>query len=484
MTEITVKKNGQPMEIRVLEDSQIVSVYETHMRMDFPKEELKPLRSILEMKARGAYDCLGLFSVSGNEVLAYAYLVREQEAGGYLLLDYLAACAAQRDQGYGSRMMQMLRDWYQDKNGIFLECECLRTSMDEAQMRTRRRRQNFYFRNGCVRTGVKAFVYGVEYDILYLPLRQTDPRYDVCLNMVYDEMFSEKARRDHVRMWKRSSKNRFACRFDSSKNRYQEKKSLFDSLGLCEGTCPRIISLVGAGGKTTTMYQLADELAEMGKRVLVTTTTHIARPSFGTVFEVDHIKQVTSSSWDGSILTVGKPEAVKETETSGKPAAALTPLRIKKLKMPDGLSDETELVRLLSCCDVILIEADGAACYPLKVPRAGEPVILPQTEMVIACVGLGAAGERWEDACFRFENHGGWMESDARERIDEAGMAKILCDCRGMKKGIPDQRCRYKILLNQADDDRRIQAAERIAQALPAQMREDCVITAYEPVRR
>ena len=37
----------------------------------------------------------------------------------------------------------------------------------------------------------------------------------------------------------------------------------------------RAVTLVGGGGKTTTMYALAREAREAGKRVIVTTTTHI-----------------------------------------------------------------------------------------------------------------------------------------------------------------------------------------------------------------
>ena len=52
-------------------------------------------------------------------------------------------------------------------------------------------------------------------------------------------------------------------------------------------TCPwnflhdnkkHIISLVGGGGKTTIMYELAEHFAEQGKRVVVLTTTHIWLP--------------------------------------------------------------------------------------------------------------------------------------------------------------------------------------------------------------
>src|SRR5437879_13407355 len=39
-----------------------------------------------------------------------------------------------------------------------------------------------------------------------------------------------------------------------------------------------LISIVGAGGKTTTMYTLASELAQRGNRVITTTTTNIYFP--------------------------------------------------------------------------------------------------------------------------------------------------------------------------------------------------------------
>ncbi len=42
-----------------------------------------------------------------------------------------------------------------------------------------------------------------------------------------------------------------------------------------------LISIVGAGGKTTTMYTLASELAQRGGGVITTTTTQIFFPEPG-----------------------------------------------------------------------------------------------------------------------------------------------------------------------------------------------------------
>ena len=53
---------------------------------------------------------------------------------------------------------------------------------------------------------------------------------------------------------------------------------LSERLGLCPGR-ERIVSIVGAGGKTTLMYALAGEYARRGLREGAGTTTHILRPA-------------------------------------------------------------------------------------------------------------------------------------------------------------------------------------------------------------
>src|SRR4030043_2196231 len=51
---------------------------------------------------------------------------------------------------------------------------------------------------------------------------------------------------------------------------------LEESLGL---KAKELISLVGAGGKTTLMFRLAKELVAGGKKVVTTTTTKILEPT-------------------------------------------------------------------------------------------------------------------------------------------------------------------------------------------------------------
>lgn len=68
-----------------------------------------------------------------------------------------------------------------------------------------------------------------------------------------------------------------------------------------------------------------------------------------------------------------------------------------KLTMPEDLGEESVMQKLLKQFDVILIEADGSKRLPLKVPSETEPVLVPQTGLIIACAGLTAAGNQFGD---------------------------------------------------------------------------------------
>lgn len=241
-------------------------------------------------------------------------------------------------------------------------------------------------------------------------------------------------------------------------------KNLMTALGFeKKEQLPQIISVVGGGGKTTTIYQLAEELSEQGLRVLVTTSTHIQCPENGLSALVDHVREVTADMWEGKILTAGKPLIKKDEEY--------------KLSMPDGLGEPEEMERLLNLADVILIEADGAKKKPVKVPGEWEPVIIPQTGLVIACAGLSALGGTFADTCFRFREYGRWLMRKDEDLITPEDLALILMDERGSHKEVQGRY--YRVVLNQADGEKELQAAGQILRLLPVTMQKGCAVTAY-----
>lgn len=86
---------------------------------------------------------------------------------------------------------------------------------------------------------------------------------------------------------------------------------LSERLGLCPGR-ERIVSIVGAGGKTTLMYALAGEYARRGLRVGAGTTTHILRPAGR--------RRV-------AVVCDGDPGALERALAGGRIAVAGTPAR-------------------------------------------------------------------------------------------------------------------------------------------------------------
>jgi len=141
-----------------------------------------------------------------------------------------------------------------------------------------------------------------------------------------------------------------------------------------------VISLVGAGGKTTLMSALAKELTDENAMVISTTTTKI-------------------SDWQvsGDILIVEKDEdkmldcLLQTLKEHRHITLAGERLSVEgKLK---GISPELVMrITGLKQVDYVIIEADGAARKPLKAPNATEPVIPQKTTLVIAVVGIDALG--------------------------------------------------------------------------------------------
>lgn len=278
-----------------------------------------------------------------------------------------------------------------------------------------------------------------------------------------------------------------AERWNSNRQCFEHTETLLEALGFADWkTLPRVISIVGAGGKTSTMYDLAEELAKKGARVLMTTSTHIAKPDRYEVAVVPKLSDLDAwmqgrdsaavrrnmadagihagegQNTDGSILAAGKQ--------------AEWPNSAWKLAMPEDLGEEAVMKKLLTQFDVILIEADGSKRLPLKVPSETEPVLIPQTGLVIACAGLTAGGKQFGDTCFRFASHGGWLHRNAEDVIAAEDMALILMDERGSHKGVDGRY--YRVLLNQADTETEQKLAEEIAGMLPLNLQAGCVRTA------
>lgn len=186
------------------------------------------------------------------------------------------------------------------------------------------------------------------------------------------------------------------------------------------------ICLVGGGGKTTVMYELAAAWAACGCKVLVLTSTHILQPADGS-FAAD--AAAVHNLWQQRrYAVIGTPE-----------------LDTGKLTAP--LQSVYEALKLQA--DVILCEADGSRHHPCKAPAAHEPVILPDSDIVLAVAGMDALGNSLQQACQRPQPAAALLGCSAEKIIDVQMLTALLLSEQGSRKNVGTRA--YYIVLNKCD---------------------------------
>ena len=201
-----------------------------------------------------------------------------------------------------------------------------------------------------------------------------------------------------------------------------------------------VISLVGAGGKTSLMFRLAQELSAEGATVLTTTTTRIFMPGQG------QSRCVILADTAEKIL-----EQAAQKLNEHRHITAAAGLSADPGKLAGLTPDTVDRLRASQVFDWIIVEADGAAGRPLKAPAGHEPVIPSATGWLVGNVGLSAIGkpltEQW---VFRSEIFSRITGLSRGADVNAEAIAALLAHRQGIMQAAPD-RCRRLAFLNQAD---------------------------------
>jgi len=196
------------------------------------------------------------------------------------------------------------------------------------------------------------------------------------------------------------------------------------------------IALVGGGGKTTLMFQLA---RDFGKKVICTTSTHLALDQLGAAdkhFIITAPADLPGPDVDfpGDVLLFTGPQV--ETNRMGSPSPAL-------LEDLAGLADSWD-------CPLI-IESDGARKLPIKAPAEHEPPIPGFVNVVITVIGLSGLGKPLRgDWVHRPELYSKLVDLPLGETLESHHLVKGLISPEGGVKNIPPGARRI-LLINQID---------------------------------
>lgn len=200
------------------------------------------------------------------------------------------------------------------------------------------------------------------------------------------------------------------------------------ALGLKDDNENRMISLVGGGGKTSSIYTLAQELSGWGKQVLITTTTAMYKP-------VGIVTQNISVLGD-HVTAEGKLKGIKR--------------------------EQADKIFWDNLYDYILVEADGSRGLPIKAPAGHEPVIPETTGILIGVIGMDAFGKKMDSAyVHRPELLSALTGTPPGERINDKTILNLVFQTEGLFKDCPKETKRV-LLFNKVLDDKTKETAIRI----------------------
>ena len=155
---------------------------------DFPESERMPYYMIKKYYKNKKIKILALKDEKRN-IVAYSMIT---EHNGYILLLYLAVLKDKRKNGYGSLLLNMLKEKLKNKNMIIIEIESLDSSLklNEEEKIIRQKRRSFYIKNEYLSTNIDVLLYDCKMEILYTNLlnKTKDSNYIIneYLNIYYN----------------------------------------------------------------------------------------------------------------------------------------------------------------------------------------------------------------------------------------------------------------------------------------------------------
>jgi len=190
-----------------------------------------------------------------------------------------------------------------------------------------------------------------------------------------------------------------------------------------------LISLVGGGGKTTTLFTLGEQLA--GTTVLTTTTKMGAEQSSNYPVLIDP----TDTELQTQLADAGRVLVWKAADA----------------RRAIGVDKET-CDRWFELANNVVVEADGSRKRPFKAPAGHEPVIPSKTTLLVACIGASALGRPIAESCHRPELVAELVDCAVTDLLTPARAAAVLLSPAGSKKRLPED-ARFVVALHRVTAD-------------------------------
>lgn len=150
------------MDLVYIDSSEFKEKVYTDYLAIFPEDERKPIGWLETSFQKGYIEFIKIIE-KGN-LVGFMILQKVQE-NGYLGLDYFAILPAYRNQGLGSKALEMLIQKETRKKGIFVEIEKVGLGKNETENEQREKRQRFYQKLGFQKLNCDLQLFDVIYTL-------------------------------------------------------------------------------------------------------------------------------------------------------------------------------------------------------------------------------------------------------------------------------------------------------------------------------
>lgn len=230
--------------------------------------------------------------------------------------------------------------------------------------------------------------------------------------------------------------------FDEKSGDFTKAFSLLRILDL-EGAAAPVISVVGAGGKTSVVTRLAQEYLKRGREAVVTTTTKMYENADWPILETLSLPLFEKELKKYKVVWLGE-------KIAGHKIRGAAPEFLKAAclgKIP------------------VIIEADGAKGMPCKAPAAHEPVIMDESTVVLGVLGIDGIGKEIRKICHRPEMAADVLQSSLSHKLNCEDYAKLALSSCGLRKQVTINMD-FHLILNKIDGPKEFVLAKKICNIL------------------
>ncbi len=218
---------------------------------------------------------------------------------------------------------------------------------------------------------------------------------------------------------------------------------IVEALGLAPNG--ELVAIVGGGGKSRLMFELAKWLPGRG---VMTTTTRIFSKQLSSAVEfctlADADWRARLDAFESALLVVGRVE--------GERAVGVAP------ELPAELLAHPRV-------EWVVVEADGSRMLPVKAPGPHEPVIPMGTTLLVPVVGIDALSKPIAEIAHRPERVGEIAGLSVEDTLTPAALARLMTSREGGLKGASSAG-RTAVLINKVESASEFAIAREVAEQI------------------